>query len=337
VLLIGSIGLILLLSLILIKAADGLVISIKHLTKIFNISGFAIAAVILALATSLPELFVGVTSAVSSSTVLSFGNIVGANIANLSLIIGLAGVLGGTVIIKKDAHLSKELPLALMAGLLPIFLLWDRQLSRFDGVLLIAFYFIYASGLFHNGFKRIGKSHLHRDNAHGHIWHKLMRDVEVDLGGTRKELIRFLVSITALIISSYYLVNVASNLAQELHVPLFLIGLLVISIGTTLPELAFSFESIKEKEPTLLIGNVLGSVIANSTLILGIALLISPVSIAHRREYLFATISFILIVIVFYLFSRTKRKLERWEAGVLFLLYIIFVLVEISGFDPWRI
>lgn len=332
----ATVGLILLLSLILIKAADGVVISIKHLSKIFKISSFIIATLVLALATSLPELFVGITSSLSQKTSLSFGNIVGANIANLSLIVGMAGIFGGSVAVRKDAHLPKELPLALLAGLLPIILLWDRELSRFDGLLLIVFYFIYASGLFHHGFVGVGRRHLERQE-HEAVWHKLLRDVEVDFGGTRKELVRFFVSVAALLLSANFIVQLASNLAQELNIPLFLVGLVVVSLGTTLPELAFSIESIKDREPTLLVGNALGSIIANSTLILGLALVISPVIIAHRREYLLATIIFGVTIFLFWLFAKSKGRIERWESVVLFFLYLTFIILEISGYDPWRI
>lgn len=333
---IATVGLILLLSLILIKAADGVVISIKHLSRIFKISGFAIAALVLAIATSLPELFVAITSSLSSKTVLSFGNIVGANIANLSLIVGIAGIFGGSVAIRKDAHLSKELPLALLAGLLPILLILDRQLSRIDGIILIIFYFIYATGLFHHGFLGIGKRHLEKQE-HEAVWHKILRDVEVDFGGTRKELLRFFVSIIALLVSANFIVQLASGLAQALNVPLFLIGLIIISLGTTLPELAFSIESIKDRAPTLLVGNVLGSIIVNSTLILGIAVFISPVVIDHRREYLFATIVFTITIVLFWIFAKTKGKIDRWESVILLITYLIFIILELSGFDPWRI
>lgn len=324
-----SVVIILILSLVLIKAADGVVIAVRRLTRITNLSGYAISAIILAMATSLPELFVGITSALSQAPSLSLGNIVGANIANITLIIGLAGLLGGAIHLKDEKFLNQELPLALFAGLAPIILLWDRTLSRTDGLILLMLYGLYASGLFHRGFLAVGKHHQ-KENA----LHKLFVEIEEDTGHIRHELVRFFVSTAVLLISADFIVRLATGLAGEMGIPLFVIGLLVVSLGTTLPELAFSYESIKRGQPALLVGNALGSIIANATFILGLVAVISPISIPHRREYLLTTIMFLVSIFSFWFFAHTGRKIARLESGVLLGIYLLFVYLQLSGFNP---
>lgn len=324
-----SVAIILLLSLVLIKAADGVVVAIRRLTRITNLSGYAVSAIILALATSLPELFVGVTSAISGASSLSLGNIVGANIANITLIVGLAGLFGGAINIKDEKFLNQELPLALFAGLAPIILLWDRELSRTDGLILLMLYGLYASGFFHRGFLTVGRHHQKENELH-----KLFVEIEEDKGHIRHELFRFFFSTAVLLITADFIVRLSSGLASSMGIPLFVVGLLIISLGTTLPELAFSYETIRRGQPALLIGNSLGSIIANATFILGLVAVISPVSIPHRREYLLTTIMFLVSILFFWFFAHTKRGITRLESGLLLGIYLLFVYLQLSGFNP---
>lgn len=324
-----SVIIILILSLILIKAADEVVTSVRRISKISNLSGYAISAIILALATSLPELFVGITSALNNASGLSMGNVIGANIANITLIVGIAGLFGGVIFLKDEKFLNQELPLALFAGFAPIILLWDRVLSRTDGLILIILYGLYATGLFHKGFLLVGKHHQKENGLY-----KLFVEIEENQGHIRRELVRFFVSVLLLLVSADFIVRLASAVAEDFGLPLFVVGLLIISIGTTLPELAFSFRTVQQKQPSLLIGNMLGSIIVNATLILGIVSVISPIAVPQRREYLLSAVAFLIAIISFWVFSHTGRKINRIEAGVLLLIYAVFFYLQVSGFSP---
>lgn len=310
---------ILALSLVLIKSSDWVVVSVKRIARDLNISSVVVATLIVALATSLPEFFIGVAAALSGNPSLSLGNVVGANVANLSLVLGLAGVLGGVVFLHDEQFLKRDLPLVFLAGLAPVFLFWDRQLSRIDGLILLVLYGAYVSGLFRARF-------FHRDRVGGEeALHRLLRQVEVGDGSIRRDMVRFFLSLGLLIFSADLVVKVSSGLAVSLGVPLFLVGLLILSVGTTLPELVFSYRSIKVHAPTILLGNLLGSVVVNSTLIIGVVSLLSPFKVSARREYLLAVVAFVVLLLLIWIFVHTKRRLERWEAGVLFLVYVVFV------------
>ncbi|MBL7150454.1 sodium:calcium antiporter [Candidatus Microgenomates bacterium] len=299
-------------SFLLIKASDIIVDSLRKLSKSTHLSKFALTSFILALATSLPELFVGIAAALENKPSLSLGNVIGSNIANLSIVIGGAAFIGGTVNVV-GKFLQKDIFYTFLAGSLPLVLLLDNTLSRVDGLILLVVYFWYVATVlkfrekisFLNGIiKRLGK-----------------REAEIELSW-------FFFGIILLIFSADMLVRVSYQLADFFHIPLFLIGLFLVALGTSLPELSFGIKAIRSHQTAMVFGNLLGSVVANSSLILGITALISPIKILYLQEYLLATIFFIFIFAVFYFFVRSKRRLERWEGGVLFLLYLLFAMVE---------
>jgi cation:H+ antiporter len=125
------------------------------------------------------------------------------------------------------------------------------------------------------------------------------------------------------------IVKLSLSLASHANIPIFVIGLIILAVGTSLPELAFSLRSVTDHEPSMFFGNLLGSTIANSTLIIGIASFISPIEVIAINQYFKAVIAFVVVFIVFWLFIRSKHRLDRWEASMLVLLYIIFLVVEL--------
>jgi cation:H+ antiporter len=297
------------------------VIGIRHLTK--SASGaFTISALLLALATSFPELFVGITSAIEGSPGLSLGNVIGANIANISLVAGASALLVGKVNVHGE-FLRRDVWVALGAGILPLVLILDGSLSRVDGLALLIIYGVYASSFFKRRFLEIGE-----EIRRGSFVHKFFRTIHHISSTKTKETARVFLGIAALLISANFIVKVAGKLADMAHLPVFLVGLILLSIGTTLPELGFSIRSLEDREPTMFFGNLLGSIIANSTLIIGLAAVISPIKVVAVEEYFIAAIAFLAIFLTFWFFIRSKLRLDRWEAGVLLIMYLVFVVVE---------
>ncbi len=309
------------LSIILIKSADHMVLGIRHLSKSTG-KTFILSALLLALATSFPELFVGVISAAKGQASLSLGNILGANIANLSLVTGIAVIVVGKVNVR-GTFLKRDVSIALIAGILPLLLVFDGEITRLEGIVLLGFYGAYASSFFRRRFLEIAKEIEERT-----FIHKFFRKITHIDGSKAREWSRLLLAVAGLLISASLIVRVTTQLAQIAHIPIFLIGLILLSLGTTLPELGFSLRSLEDKEPTMFFGNLLGSTIANSTLIVGLAAVISPIKIGLIQEYRVAAIAFIVIFLTFWVFIKSNLKLERWEAGVLLILYLIFVVAE---------
>lgn len=313
---------ILLFSLLLIKSADFVVVALRRISRQTKTGVFALSALVLAIGTSLPELFVAITSSLEAEGNLALGNVLGANIANISLVAGFSSLIAGKVIVHGD-FLKREVYIALFAGLLPILLIVDGTLSRVDGLILLASYGAYATSLFRTRFLEIAQEHKKES-----FFYRFIRQFNHIESARTRELGRLFVGIALLLISADVIVRVAKQLALAANIPVFLVGLVVLSIGTTLPEIAFSFRSIEDHQPTMFFGNILGSIIANSTLVIGIAALISPIKVVAVGANIEAAIAFILVFFVFWNLVRTKFRLDRWESFILLVLYIIFVIVE---------
>jgi len=306
--------------LILIKATDILILNFRSLCQKTKLGEFAVTGLVLGLATSFPELFVGLVSALEGSPNLSLGNVIGANIANLSLVIGGAALLGGSVIIHGD-FLYRDLFYVFLGGLAPLALFWDGDLSRVDGLILLFLYGFYQVIVFKNQIR--GKSLDQKENLPFRFFRHLGKKE------TSREIGWIFLGIAVLLFSGEMIVRVAKQMALGLNLPLILVGILLVSLGTTLPELFFEWEAIKRKEPEMVFGNLSGSIVANGTLIIGLVSLISPLKNQVFAGYLAACGVFTFMFLLFYYFVRTKRKLERWEGGVLLGFYFLFFLLEL--------
>ncbi len=307
-------------SLVLIKAAEMVVVALRRVAAQTHTGVFALAAILLALGTSFPELFVALTSSLESASNLSFGNVLGANIANLSLVAGFSALIAGRVNVRGD-FLKRDVGIALAAGVLPILLVLDGDLSRVDGLILITTYLAYATSLFRERFIEIAEEHKKES-----FFYRFVRQFNHINGARKRELGRLFIGVALLLFSADMIVRVAKQIAVLADLPVFLVGLVILSIGTTLPEIAFSLRSVNDHEPGMFFGNILGSIIANSTLVLGVAVTISPFSVVALEEYKEAVMFFVLIFLAFWFFVRSKMRLDRWEAGVLLLLYTAFVV-----------
>lgn len=309
---------------LLIKATDILLVSLKRLASRTRLGEFAITGFLIALATSLPELFVGISSALEGVPNLSLGNVIGSNIADLSLVIGGAALVGGSLGVKGD-FLRRDVFYAFLAGAAPMMLLIDRSLSRIDGVILLALYGFYNFSLFaEQKKKQEGQEGKEGQKEKVITW--LLR--RLNHSGKSRDVAWIFLGVALLIFSADMLVRQAVALGRFLGLPILLIGLFLVAVGTSLPELAFELKAVREHKSQMALGNLLGSVVANGTLIIGITALLAPIKIMAFSEYLLATSAYVLIFSLFYLFIRTKQKLERWEGAVLVLVYLVFVVAE---------
>lgn len=307
---------------ILIKSADHVVVALRHIAKLSHARIFVISAILLALGTSFPELFVSTTSALEGVSTLSLGVVVGSNIANISLIAGFAALVTGRVFVHGE-FLKRDVWISLAAGILPILLILDKSLSRVDGLILLTAYAAYATSFFKIRFREIAEFHLSEV-----FFHRLFRKVTHIKTTLTREYGRLFASLAVILLSADMIVKLSKNLAEAVGIPLFLIGLILLAIGTSLPELVFSLRLLTDKEPSMFFGNLLGSTIANSTLIVGLAAVINPVVIAAFDDYVISAVSFVVVYLTFWFFIRSKFRLERWEAGILIIFYLVFIAFE---------
>jgi cation:H+ antiporter len=245
----------------------------------------------------------------------------GANIANTSLVAGLAALVFGRITVHGD-FIKKDILVALLAGFLPLVLILDGSLSRVDGLILLATYGAYVTSIFRGRYMEIAEEHKKES-----FFYRFIRQFNNVNTARNRELGRLFVGVALLLFSSDIIVRIAKELAVAAHIPIFLVGLVILSIGTTLPELVFSLRSIENHEPGMFFGNILGSVIANSTLVIGIAATISPIKIVALDEYFIAALTFVVVFLSYWLFIRTKHRLDRWEAALLVGFYVFFVVL----------
>lgn len=307
---------------LLIKTTEFLVDNLNNLSKSVKIGKYALTAIIVALATSLPELFVCVAAALEGEQNLALGNILGSNIANLSLVVGGAVLLSGPVQVGGNLF-KKDLLAVFLAAVLPLFLLLDNTLSRIDGLLLILIFGAYNYFLLKNFSQSINQK------KYGILQGLQKSD-------SKKQLAWVFVGLAIMLIVADIIVKISGTLAQSLNLPLLLVGLFFVAIGTSLPELSFSIKAIREKQSGMVFGDLIGSVVVNATFILGLTALISPIKIAYLGSFSLATVFFIFIYFLFWLFVKSKRKLERWEAVILLLVYSLFIYLEVIGVNLFK-
>jgi cation:H+ antiporter len=302
-------------SLLLIKAAEVLTDGVRQLADLTNLTKFNLTVLLMALINALPELVICVIAALNQQSLLALGIILGSNIANLSLVVGTAAVAGGGFSVAGE-FLRMDIISIFLAGLTPFILLLDGRLSPVDGLILLGIYALFASREIY--YPKEGDYHLRR--------FIISRGRKKKIGHW---LIRMGLGAATLILSGEMIVRSGLSLAGFLGAAPFLIGLIT-AIGTTLPELSFEIKAVRRHEAAMVLGNLCGQLMANSTLILGITALISPIKLLSGglRDYGLGLGAFALIFILFWIFTKTKKKLERWEGAMLVGAYLGFMILE---------
>ena len=297
---------------VLAKASTILVDALRSISIRFKLSQFTVGCILMAFATSLPELFVGITSALQNEQILSLGNVLGSNIANITLIIGLPALISRGIRVEGRIA-DRDLWFMAFAAVTPLILLWDKTLSRLDSVLLLLLYGFYMVRLLMDKEKYPKK--IRGRDGRGHL---------------AKDIFKFVVGITLLLGGAEGVVRSARSIAEGLNIPILMIGLFVVAVGTSLPELSFGIPTMLRRQGGMAFGNIIGSVITNSTLVLGLTALINPIRIFHFGIFTATTYYLLLTIFAFVYFVRSQRRLSWSEGLALIFIYIIFLITELT-------
>jgi cation:H+ antiporter len=266
--------------------------------------------ILLSVATSLPELFVSAIASIMNQGGLSVGNALGSNVANLTIIIGLAILLSRTKFVIKSGSQKELAQFLFLSSLIPLFILQRGTMEPILGIVLLTLFVYFGINIS----KKTG-----RISSLG-----FMRREEVNM-----IIIKFLISIGLLLLLSKLVVDSGIEIAQFINLPPSIIGATLIAIGTSLPELATTIQALKKHLFEMALGNILGSCITNLTLVLGIASLLSfsQVSTLAAGSILF----FVLFssLTIWYLIN-TRKYLGRKIALFIIFIYILFVLQQIG-------
>jgi len=301
-------------AILLVKSASWVINGLRRIAHILGWSEFIVAFFLMALATSLPELFVGVAAAFHKNPALSFGNVLGANVINLTLGIGIAALVGCGIKLKKSAA-KKEALFTVLFAALPVLMILDNSLSRLDGVILLCALSVYLSFLFKQ--RKRQKEPFEPEE-------KITEPKAV-----LKDFFILFLGLALLVGSAELAVWSASSFGEEIGAPAIVIGVLMVALGTTLPETAFSIRASLKKHQDMALGNLMGSVVINSSLVLGVVSIISPLKINYFPPYFIATFWIIMTSILFLLFSKSHNKITRKEAVFLLFVYLCFIIAQI--------
>ena len=304
---------------LLIKGAGFLVDGASSLAKRWGISPLMIGLTIVAFGTSAPELLVNIFAAIRGTSGITFGNIIGSNIFNLLFILGLSAVIFPLTVNK--GTIWKEVPLALLAvvvlGLTVNDWLIDKAhisvLSRIDGLVLLCFFIIFLYYTF-----AIAKQKSVNQSPAIKTYNLLFSLIMV-MGG-----------LVMLIFGGKWAVSSGTTIAQALGASEALIGLTILALGTSLPELFTSAVAAYKKNPDIAVGNIVGSNIFNILLVLGVSGLIRPAifSLSLNTDLLVLAGSTALLFI--FLLIGKRHVLERWQGVIFVLLYVSYVVFLIS-------
>src|SRR3989339_265915 len=286
--------------LIMVIASGATVGIFEKLAHDIRTNRLMLASVLVGFSTSLPELFVGVAAALRGEP-------------QIALVFGSVPVIGD--------YLRKELWVTMGIAMFPFILISDGKLSRFDGLVLVLLYFIYVNNLVRNGNSPL--KHL-KLSGRKPVVHRLKTRMEPLV-----ETIKLVVGLGVLGVCAWMLINVVIRISSSWGVSPFWVGLVILATGTTLPELVLTIVASEKREISLILGNVLGSVVVNSTLILGIISLISPIVYVESLQRGISGLFLLIVLGLFWLFTKTKHKLDRWEGAVLVGVYAMFVGIQL--------
>lgn len=310
-------GIVLVLSFILGKVADFTASGVRRLSMRFHVNEFITAFFLLAVATSIPEMAVAVVSALHGVPQLSFGNLIGANIVVLSLMLGSAAVFSGKLSIHKALHKDDFFLTLIMVGL-PIPFFVNGHISRTEGLLMMI---AYGYFLLHFFWRR-------------RAYRRTSDEARISKRTMRQDIAIFFISVVALLVISYVLVHISLQAAAAIGVPILVVGLLMIAVGTNVPEVTFVLKQARRrdaKDKHIAMGVLLGSVVFN-TPTLGLLAFIQPFSISDIRAVWVTAAMLVTVLYAIWIFVLSGKKLSRREGGMLILLYLLFVGYQLGLF-----
>jgi len=299
----------------LIKGADLLVDGAASIARSLKVSDLVIGLTVVAFGTSTPELFVNIIASFKGNTDIAIGNVLGSNIANVFLILGVSSIIYPLAVTKGTVW--KEIPFSLLAAIALLFMANDQildragasALTRIDGLIFLCFFSIFIYYTFSIAARVEG----------------IEEHVPAKQYGWLRSLLCILAGLAGLTIGGKWIVDGAIILAKKLGMSESLIGLTIVAVGTSLPELATSAVAAYKKNVEIAVGNVVGSNIFNIFFVLGISGTIRPLPFQTKNNVDLGVVILSSLMLFFFMFTGKKHSLDRWEGVVCLILYFGYV------------
>ncbi|MDC1122861.1 calcium/sodium antiporter [Nitrospinaceae bacterium] len=299
---------------LLFYGGDFLVTGSTRLARFLKISPFVIGATVIAFGTSAPELAVAILAALDAAPELAMGNVIGSNIANIGLVLGITSMIAPIVIASK--RFNREYPPFLLAAFLILFLVWDLKIHRLEGAIMVSLLALY-----------IWRSLSHKED--------LSSELEDEIGfltdkGPAFQFLLIIVGLVALIGGAKLLVSGGVSIARNIGISEWFIGITIVAIGTSLPEIVSSIMAARRGHGEMAIGNIFGSNIFNILMVLGITSLIHPLNISEpiHPDLIIATgITILLLVLILF----GKHSLGKISGATLLATYFLYITLKGMG------
>ncbi|MFZ5391687.1 MAG: sodium:calcium antiporter [Patescibacteria group bacterium] len=305
------------LSFVAIWLGSGLAIkSVEKISRSLRASAFVVSFFVLGLFTSVGELSVGVNSLIEGDPEILIGNLIGASIVIFLLLVPLLALVGNSIRINQEFR-GRNLSSSLLVIVLPVLLVMDGKVDRIDGLVAMVFYGFLLLTM------RSGKKLIDK-----------IKKVKFE-AGTRlgKELLKIVFGVAIIFLGSKYLVEQTLYFSELLKISPFVIGLLLLALGTNIPELSLVVRTAFGSNRQVVFGDYIGSAAFNSFLF-GLLVFINGQTIFLAKSYLVSLLCLLVGLLLFFVFARTKNILSRKEALLLLFLYLLFVVIEVvvSGY-----
>ena len=294
-----------------------LIKSLVQVGKFLQWREFVITFFVIAFASSLPNFFVDFGAVIQGLPEIAFGDIIGGNLVDLTIVLAIAvfftknGLPADSKMVQRSAIFNSAI------AVLPLFLISDGNLDRLDGIILLFAFCFYSWWLFSE------KYNFHK--IYGGKHEKLIGDFK----GLIFNLVKIVVFIILLLLASYAVIASAKFFADSLGISLALVGILIVGLGNAFPETYFSVISARQKENWMVLGELMGSVIICSTLVLGLIGLTFPFEIHNLSIFLAARVYLVIAALFSLLFIWTGKVITKKEGFFLLFIYVAFLLTEI--------
>lgn len=298
---------------LLVWSADKLVFGAAAIARNVGISPLVIGMTILAMGSSAPEMMVSATAALDGKTDTAVGNVLGSNIANIALILGITALIKPLSI--SSMVLRRELPLMVGVTLLSGLLLWNSYLGFYEGILLFVLFAVFILAMLH-----ISRKEQQNGDA-------LLAECESEIPSdvsNKKAIIWVVIGLILLPFAASMLVDNSVIIAKYFGMSDLVIGLTIIAVGTSLPELAASLAGVLKGEDDMAVGNIIGSNVFNILAVMGIPGILNPSilsdSIMGRDFWVMLAVSLLLVIMAL----GKSRSINRLEGAVLFIIFIAY-------------
>jgi len=308
---------------VIIVSSDKLIDSCSKIARFYGVPVFIIGVSIIAFGTSAPELVVGILSSIDKSNSLSFGNIVGSCINNVGLILSIASFI---VAVKVDEKiLKKEMLMLTGVEIILIIMASMGGLTRVNGIILLILGIAFIIYLIK------GTQNPEQEYSD--------EDMKIDKKELPKHWITIIIGLAGLILSGQFIVTSSTGIASALNIEQSAIGLTLIALGTTMPELVTTIAAARRKEDDIILGNIIGSNIFNILIVLGSAALIYPIEITFITENIFNSLAFDMFIMfglnIFLYLTMLKNRNVNWKGGiVLIFIYVAYMSKQIYFMMP---